>query len=319
MVRNLKNTTAVFKFPAIFFCRTLLNNSFYSGKTVGSVYFCGMATISKEQKLYRKILWFDKRLQYDIDFFDILRPQRQVSEHHRYKSGVFFSEKCGREIQYESGLELNFIKQLEQLSNVLFYYEQPVQINYWRGRKKQTYTPDFGLYLNTKEFVLVEIKDLPSMLDDRVQMKAEGLMGFCAKRGFGLLLYDGRYSFDKLLKLKNNRRLEKEILSALANNVLRGKQYKEIVRKCNSTQNELLKVIIKHNLKFKPFPFKLQHGNKNELFRQVFVEKRKYEEALEEKYLRDFGSDKSSNRGTEPSKSTCTGSGKESEKCRSIR
>lgn len=74
--------------------------------------------LSKEQKLYRKILWFDKRLQYEIDFFDLLQPQRQVSEHHRYKSGVFYSEKCKREIQYESGLELNFIQQLEKLSRV---------------------------------------------------------------------------------------------------------------------------------------------------------------------------------------------------------
>lgn len=157
------------------------------------------------------------------------------------------------------------------------------------------------------------------MLDDRVQMKAEGLMGFCAKRGFGLLLYDGKYSFDKLLKLKNNRRLEKEILNALANNALRGKQYKEIMKSCHSTQNELLKVIIKHNLKFKPFPFKLQHGNKNELFRQVFIEKRKYEEALEEKYLRDFASSKSLNQGTKQGKGTSSSTGKESEKCRSIR
>lgn len=182
--------------------------------------------LSKEQKLYRKILWFDNRLHYEIDFFDLLQPQRQVSEHHRYKSGAFYSEKCKREIQYESGLELSFIKQLEQLNNVLFYYEQPVQISYWRGRKKQTYTPDFGIYLDTKEFVLVEIKDLSSMLDDRVQMKAEALMGFCAKRGFGLLLYDGKYTFDKLLKSRSNRKLEKEILSALNNNVLRGRQYK---------------------------------------------------------------------------------------------
>lgn len=241
--------------------------------------------LTKEQKLYRKILWFDKRLQYEIDFFDLLQPQRQVSEHHRYKSGIFYSEKCKREIQYESGLELNFIQQLEKLNNVLFYYEQPVQITYWRGRKKQIYTPDFGLYLDTKEFVLVEIKDLPSMLEDRVQMKAEALLAFCAKKGFGLLFYDGKYTFDKLLKSKSNRKLEKEILCALNDSVLRGKQYKEIMKKCNSTQSELLRVIIKHNLKFKHFPFKLQHGNKNRIFRQVFIEKRKYDDLVKEKCL----------------------------------
>lgn len=240
--------------------------------------------LNKEQKFYRKILWFDNRVKYEIDFFDLLQPQRKVSEHHRYKSGVFYSEKCKRWIQYESGMELNFIMQLEQLKNVLFYYEQPVQIQYWRGRRKKTYTPDFGIYLNTKEFILVEIKDLPSMLEEQVQMKAEALLNFCSEKGFGLLFFDGKYTFDRLLKGRNNRKLEKEILYAIDNNILRKKQYNEIMKKCNSTQNELLKVIIKHNLQFKSFPFKLQRGNKNHLFRQVFVEKKRYDDLIKEKF-----------------------------------
>lgn len=240
--------------------------------------------LSKEQKLYRKIIWFDKRREYEIDFFDPLQPQRKVSVHHRYKSGAFYSEKCKRWIQYESGMELNFIIQLEQLENVLFYYEQPVQIPYWRGRKKQTYTPDFGIYLSTKEFVLVEIKDLSAMLEDRVQMKAEALLDFCSKKGFGLLFFDGKHTFDKLLKIRNNPKLEKAILYAINGNILRKKEYEEIVKKCGSTQSQLLKVIIKHNLKFKAYPFKLQHGNIHRLFRQVFVEKKRYDDLEKDKY-----------------------------------
>lgn len=236
--------------------------------------------LSKEKQLYRKILWFDTRIKFEIDFFDLLQPQRQVSEHHRYKSGAFYSEKCKRWIQYESGLELNFIKQLEEMNNVLFYFEQPVKIPYWRGRRRQTYTPDFGIYLDTKEFVLVEIKDLPSMLEDRVQMKIEALLDFCSLKGFGLLFFDGKHTFDKLLKIKNNRKLERAILNAINNNVIREKQCNEIMKQCNSTRYELFKVIIKHNLKFKPFPFKLQHGNKNQVFRQVFVDKRRYDDLI---------------------------------------
>lgn len=242
--------------------------------------------LSKEQKLYRKILWFDNRLHHEIDFFDLLQPQREVSESARYKSGTFYSEKCKRWIQYESGLELSFIMQLEQLSNVIFYYEQPVKIAYRRGRRKQTYTPDFGLYLDTKEFVLVEIKDLTNMLDDRVQMKAEALLRFCSLKGFGLLFFDGKDTFGKLLKIRTNRKLEKAILNAIDKNILRKKQYTEIMKACNSTQSELLKIIIRNNLKFKPFPFKLQRGNRNHVFRQVFIEKRKYEEVVKESLYR---------------------------------
>lgn len=240
--------------------------------------------VGKRQQLFRKIIWFDNRTKYDIDFFEFLQPQRTVSSHPRYKSGVFYSEKCKREIQYESGIELDFIKQLEGMKNVKFYYEQPVQIQYRRGRRKQTYTPDFGIYLQSKEFVLVEIKDLSGMLDNRVQMKTEALLDFCSKRGFGLLLTDGRNTVDKLMKVKNNRKLEKEILTALHNNVLRKRHYEEIAKKCHSTQNELLKVIIKHNLEYKPYPFKLQPGNENRIFRQVFIEKKRYDDLVVERF-----------------------------------
>lgn len=242
----------------------------------------------KKNTLYRKILWFDNRVRYEIDFFDLLQPQRIVSEHHRYKSGVFYSDKCKRHIQYESGMELEFILQLEQMKNVLFYYEQPVQITYRRGRRKRLYTPDFGLYLDTGEFVLVEIKDLPSMLEDKVQMKVEVLMDFCSKKGFGLLFFDGKNTFDKLLKIRNNRKLEKAILSALDTGPLRKDQCNEIIRQCKSTHKELLKVIIRNNLKFRSYPFKIGAGNKNLLFRQVFIEKRKYEELREEAFLKLF-------------------------------
>lgn len=238
----------------------------------------------KENNLFSKILWFEKRLKFDIDFYDILQPQRSVNEHHRYKSGVYYSEKCKREIQYESGIELDFIKMLEESKRVKFYYEQPVQIKYWRGRRKVTYTPDFGVYLNTKEFVLVEIKDLPGMIENLSQMKTEALVDFCCKKGFGLLFTDGKNTIDKILKVKINRKLEKDILSAVRDNVLRKKQCKEILKKCNATQNELLKIIIRQDLKFRSYPMKLQTGGKNEIFRHVFIDKKPYEDLIKQKY-----------------------------------
>lgn len=240
--------------------------------------------MTKDRQLFRKILWFDKRLKFDIDFFDSLQAQRIVSEHPRYKSGTFYSEKCQREIQYESGIELEFIKLLEQSKNVVFYWEQPVQIKYRRGRRNAIYTPDFGIYLKSKEFALVEIKGLPNMCEHKVQMRIEALIKFCAGKGFGLLLTDGKHTFDKLLKTKINRKLEREIMANVKDDILRKTACNEIVKQCEATQNELLKVILKRNLKFRSYPFKLQQGNKNDLFRQVFVEKMKYEDVVAESF-----------------------------------
>lgn len=228
------------------------------------------------QELFRKILWFDKRLKFDIDFFECLQPQRIVSRHHRYKSGVFYSEKCKRDIQYESGIELNFIKKLEKAKEVIFYFEQPIKIRYKRGRKNETYTPDFGVYLKSKEFVLVEVKDLPGMLENRVQMKTEGLLEYCSRKGFGLLLTDGKHTFDKLLKTKINRKLEKELSAAVEHSVLRKDACTEIIKCCNASQWELYKSIIRLNLRFRTYPMKVQKENKNDIFREIFIYKKRY-------------------------------------------
>lgn len=237
------------------------------------------------KKLLNKVLWFKEKIKYDIDFFDIIFPQRIVGDDSRYNSGVFFSTKCNRNIQYESGLELDFIQQLEKNDEILFYWEQPVKVPYRRGKAKDVYTPDFALYLRTKEIVLVEVKTLTDMLDYRVQMKMEGLLHFCSKRGFGLLFTDGKEDLGKFRKQPSNVELEKTILSRLQESrTLRKTECREIIKQCHATQAELMKCIIRHNLKFKSRSFKLEADNRNKLYRHVFINKKKYEEFDMDKY-----------------------------------
>lgn len=159
----------------------------------------GMAA-RKETSILDKVLWFDRRIVADIDYFDLLLPKREVSHDRRFHSGLYRSLKCNRGIQYESALELRFAELLEQDERVRFYWEQPVKIPYWRGRRKVNYTPDFGIYLTTGHVVLAEVKELADMLDYRVEQKTEALMAFCAERGFGMLLTDGRHTPADLLK-----------------------------------------------------------------------------------------------------------------------
>lgn len=235
---------------------------------------------SKKHDIFKKVLWFDKKTQFDISYFDFLQPQRTVSNDPRYLSGTFYSEKCKRPIQYESGLELAFIRFLEQSKRVVFYYEQPVRISYWRGRRKQTYTPDFGVFLDSKEFVIVEVKDLSGMLKNRVQMKMEGLMNFCSTRGFGLLLTNGKETIDIFRKIKCNRKLEKEILQVTHDHIIGRNECNALIKKHGASRNELLKIILKNHLTYRAYPFKLQTGKRNELFHQVFIQKKRYDDLI---------------------------------------
>lgn len=234
--------------------------------------------------LWRNILWFENRYRFDIDYFDLLQPRREVSHKARYRSGMFLSEKCGREIQYESGLELDFIRFLEDSKYVRFYWEQPIAIPYWRGKLKAKTYPDFGIYLKSGHFVLAEVKPLSDMLDHRVQVKAEGIMDFCSRHGFGFLLTDGRYTPEHLLKGRVNRRLEKELRAALDKSTIRDEQYKAIKERTESTPSQLYRAIIRLDLRYSSYRFKLQRGGQSSLFRQVYFERKKYEDLLEEKY-----------------------------------
>ena len=240
----------------------------------------------KQPDIFRKVLWFSRQDKFDIDYFDVLQPCRTVSEHPRYKSGVFYSEKCRRDIQYESGLELDFIKKhLEGNYAVLFYWEQPVAIPYRRGNIRTKTTPDFGVYLRSHHFVIVEVKPLAEMIDHRVQAKAEGVMAFCSRRGFGFLLTDGRHTPAQLLKGKVNRTLEKELSAALDGGILRKIQTTGIMESCNATQAELHRAVIRLDLKFKPYPFKLQRGNQSPIFRDVYFRKKRYDDLITKFYI----------------------------------
>lgn len=224
----------------------------------------------KKTDILSKVLWFENRIRFDIDYFDLLRPQRKVSHHGRYRSGLFHSEKSGRDIQYESALELRFVEQLEKNPRVVFYWDQPVKIPYWRGRRKIRYTPDFGIYLTTGHVVLAEVKELSDMLDYRVQQKTEALMEFCSKRGFGLLLTDGRHTPKDLLKGKVNRKLERELLARLENGPLRQAACRELMERCEATPAQLHKAVIRLGLRYRSFPMSLSKGNDNVVFRKTF-------------------------------------------------
>lgn len=242
-----------------------------------------MAT-KRERKLFKKALWFQNKQQFDIDYFDLLHPHRQVSHKTRYKSGIFYSQKCGRDIQHESDMELRFVEQLEANPRVAFYWDQPVKIPFWRGRRKVTYTPDYGIYLKSGHIILAEVKTLPDMLDFRVQTKTEALMAFCSERGFGLLLTDGRHTPDHFKKGRINPKLERTLLSALDIGPLGKEQCREIMHRCNATNHELHKTIIRHNLKFRSYSMKLQRGRDNRIFRQVFFEHLNYEHLIDEQF-----------------------------------
>ena len=133
-------------------------------------------------------------------------------------------------------------------------------------------------------------KYMRQALDLARQAKAEGIMDFCCRRGFGFLLTDGRHTPEHLLKGKINRRLERELKTALAAGPIREVQYKAIKERCDATPGQLYRAIIRLDLKYSSHRFKLQRDNQSPIFRQVYFRKKRYDESEEERTTTLLGS-----------------------------
>jgi len=229
---------------------------------------------NQQNSILNEVIWFSKKTKWNNVKSSDLKPKRQIVENEDYNSGVFESHKCGRSIQYESGLELDFIMQLESFPAVKFYVEQPTRIEYERSGKKHIYTPDFAVFLENNEAFLVEIKDFTGMVDARVHRNIEALIDYCELHGFGLLFTDGKNSINKLLTINYNIEFEKELKLKLEENGGRTiffEEFKSLQSKFNVKQMEFLSIVLKNNWSLYPFHFKLSNRNNYHKFRTIIL------------------------------------------------
>lgn len=221
------------------------------------------------------VVWFDKVKICKIEELEGQEPKRTVKADPRYQSGFFYSHKTKRNIQYESGVELGFIKKLESADNVLYYFEQPITISYNRNQKKDFYTPDFVILLDNGGCFFVETKgNLDAIMDARLHRGIEQLIYYCRKNGFGILLSCGLQSFDPLCNYPINTTLEKIIqdkLNQRGGRTIFLNEFKEILKVTGAKKTAALALILKNNWGYYPFPFKLTPSNPYKLFRETLI------------------------------------------------
>jgi len=117
-----------------------------------------------------------------------LRPQRSVNE----DGGCFSSARLGRDVQYESGLELLILSTIERATDVRSYCEQPVRIPYlWQGATR-TYVPDIAVQLADRRVAVIEAKPRLLWAEPQNLAKWSAASLWCAVRGWGFGVTDGR-------------------------------------------------------------------------------------------------------------------------------
>jgi len=227
--------------------------------------------------LNNHIIWFDEVKTYKKEHFEHKKPKRTVTSDLRYKSGIFYSNKSNRAVQYESGVELSFINQLESSDDVVYYFEQPVTINYSKNQTEYVYTPDFAVLLSNGKCFLAETKgSLDALMDARLHREIEALIDYCKEHGLGILLNCELRSFDSLSNYPINTTLEKifqDKLNEKGGRTIFRNEFNEILEMTGARKIEALALILKNNWGYYPYPFKLSPRNPYQVFRATLINK----------------------------------------------
>jgi len=215
---------------------------------------------AKFDLVLQTVIWFSNIKKWSRTAFERQAPKRKVNESELFCNGTFWSDKCKRLVQYESGQELYFIKLLEASPQVNYYLEQPVKIEYSRYGRQRSYTPDFAILLNSGHCVLAEVKELTNMAFAVTHRKMEALIEYCERHGFGFLLTNGKYSIGKLLAYKYNLAFESALRERLYEpgaGTLYYTEYRDICEKFKPRYMDLIAIVIKNGWAYYPSVFRL--------------------------------------------------------------
>lgn len=219
--------------------------------------------LDKFQKLLTCVLWPADLKLMTKDNMSSFNRIREISMSGEGNAGTFYSEKMGRHVQYESGMEYDFLQRLEFLDEVMFYQEQPFEVPYEYIGRNKLYYPDVLFVLKDGRGVVVEIKPLFKMALHINLRKWSGLKKFSAHNGIGLLVTDGRNTIQQIKYHNENQDFSKDILYQLQNKTLSWSDYKKIRDKYKIDHKDFMSLVIKNKLIWELSPFALSNRHDN--------------------------------------------------------
>ncbi len=113
-------------------------------------------------------------------------------------AGEFYSDKLGRSVQHESGLELGMIQAFDRSEQVAYYQEQPFLIRYHFQGRKRKYYPDLFIATADGRGLLLEFKPTDAMALSINRAKADAARAWAHARGWGWLVVNNRHTYRQL-------------------------------------------------------------------------------------------------------------------------
>lgn len=206
----------------------------------------------KMKRILIKIQWPKETRPYDDNLRQYLYPKRRVKDRGEF-SGSFFSKKMDSNIEYESTIELSFIKLCELSDEIKSYYPQPLKISYNDSR---LYYPDILIVFNDNRMAMIELKDKLNMITSFTRTKYLALKKFCNEKGIGFLMTDCYTSFEELMDHIVRNDFEAEVLSR---SFFNWPMYKVVREKYSASFKDLATVVLNNDLEFNLQPFGIKH------------------------------------------------------------
>lgn len=185
-------------------------------------------------------------------------PQRLVDQGEI--SGRFFSEKIGREVMFESGMERHFFRRIERMRSVRWYTEQPMGIPYRCSKTGATrnYYPDALLVLEDGRAVAVEVKPVIHMPLVNNLDKFAAARPLLSKAGIHFLVTSGHEALHAIEQRSLPHAYEAAVMEHLGPGArLSWTDYQAIANKFSPGRFDLVSLTIKHRLRLELGPFSL--------------------------------------------------------------
>lgn len=210
--------------------------------------------------LLKDVIWPPKIRPIAPGDFGAFAAARSVSTGVASENGAFASRKLGRLVEYESAPEHDFLQLLEEAGTVIFYQEQPFRIPYdHNGEVRHTY-PDVFFALRDGRGVIVEVAPNFEMAQKQNWGKWHGLRTFCREQGYGLLITDGRRTFQSVSRHEVRPEVRESLLAALDEGPMSWPEYQLWRDTSGITTDEFYAIVIRERLEWRLRPYRLARG-----------------------------------------------------------
>ncbi|MGW0520766.1 sigma factor-like helix-turn-helix DNA-binding protein [Crossiella sp. NPDC003009] len=188
-----------------------------------------------------------------------LRPLRLPREADGLsESGWWYAESLGREVGFDSGVELRFAQRLDISDLVRTYCEQALAIPYRLEGRQRSYYPDFVVDLTDGRRLVVEIKASPTdfaMYENIV--KFEAATRYCHARGWGFVATNGYRTPACLLREEVSPEREKALVDVLESGVADWPTIRAQMLRHKIAHVELAAMIVRNEWFWRSGPYRL--------------------------------------------------------------